>query len=77
MFGAVLRWGLPALMTVVGGTGLALAVTGVDMAADLQARAAAAMGPDARWAALRFDSRDVVLSGTAADPGQVAALATW
>ncbi|HEV7274938.1 MAG TPA: OmpA family protein [Devosiaceae bacterium] len=62
-----LRWGLPALVTVVAGTSLAVATTGGDIAADLGRRTVQALEPRHGWASVRFDGRDALVSGTAGD----------
>jgi outer membrane protein OmpA-like peptidoglycan-associated protein len=68
MSGIFLRWGVPALVTVVGGTSLAISATDPGITADLTARAGAALTADqADWAAVSFDARDAVLTGTATD----------
>ncbi len=69
MGGVFLRWGVPGFVTVVGGTALAVLMTGENIAADLTSRTGAALA-DARasWAAVSFDGRDAVLTGTAATP---------
>lgn len=76
MSGMILRWGVPALLTVVGGTILALSVTGGAMTEALAARAADVLSSDAGgWVSVSFDSRDAVLTGTAPDQAAVAELA--
>jgi len=69
MGGVFLRWGVPGFVTVVGGTALAVLMTGENIAADLTSRTGAALA-DARasWVSVSFDGRDAVLTGTAATP---------
>src|SRR5690606_14016977 len=68
-----LRWGIPALVTVVGGTSLAISATAGAMSDDLAARTADALAaPAYGWAAVAFDARDAVLTGTAADQRMIA-----
>ncbi|MBN9309378.1 OmpA family protein [Devosia sp.] len=59
-----LKWGVPAFVTVVGGTAAAIATSGAAMPPDLTARASAAIA-DANWAEVSFDARDATLTGTA------------
>ncbi|MBE0578632.1 BON domain-containing protein, partial [Devosia sp.] len=64
----LIKWVVPGLATVLGGTTLCLAMTSTDIADDLAARGAAAMvagGYD--WAELSLDVRDVTLTGTITD----------
>ena len=64
----LIKWVVPGLATVLGGTTLCLAMTSTDIADDLAARGAAAMvagGYD--WAELSLDVRDVTLMGTITD----------
>lgn len=68
MNGIVLRWGVPALVTVVGGTSLAISATSSTINADLTARATSSLAAQtSNWARVSFDGRDAVLSGTAMD----------
>ena len=68
MNGIVLRWGVPALLTVVGGTSLAISSSGATMVQDLGARATAVLtNEEFGWASVSFDARDAVLSGTASN----------
>ena len=78
MSGIILRWGVPALVTVVGGTSLAISATSGDIAADLAARSSAALErTDVDWAKVSFDGRDAFLTGTVADQTMIdAAVAT-
>lgn len=64
----LIKWVVPGLATVLGGTTLCLAMTSTDIVNDLAARSAAAMAAaDYDWAELSFDARDVTLSGTTTD----------
>jgi outer membrane protein OmpA-like peptidoglycan-associated protein len=76
MNGMILRWGVPALLTVVGGTLAAVITTGASMTADLSTRSQAAIKADFPWAELQFDGRDAVLSGTATDAPTIDAAKT-
>lgn len=67
MNGTILRWGVPALLTVVGGTLAAVLTTGAAMTADLSTRGSAALEQQFDWASVRFDGRDAILTGTATD----------
>ena len=67
MSGIILRWGIPALLTVVGGTAAAVVTTGASMTADLTDRGVAALSQEFPWAEIRFDGRDAVITGTATD----------
>ena len=67
-----LRWGLPALATVVGGTWLAISATAAGMHADLDARASLALaGAGYGWAEVSFDARDALVTGTVGDEAVV------
>lgn len=71
----LLRWIVPGLVTVLGGTTLCLAMTSTDIGNDLMAQGVAAAehgGYD--WAELSFDMRDVTLAGTTTDQSMVDAL---
>lgn len=61
-----LKWGIPAFVTVIGGTAAAIATSGAAIPEDLQSRAGVeiASGGSA-WAHVDFDMRDAVLTGTA------------
>ena len=62
----ILRWGMPALVTVVGGTWLAITATASGMGADLESRVADALAePEFTWATVVFDARDARVTGTA------------
>jgi outer membrane protein OmpA-like peptidoglycan-associated protein len=68
MSGIFLRWGVPALVTVVGGTSLAVSATSSDIAADLQSRTVLALEQgEATWARVDFEARDAIVRGTATD----------
>jgi len=71
MSGIFLRWGIPALLTVVGGTAAAVVTTGASMTADLTNRGVAALSEEFPWAEIRFDGRDAVISGTATDQATI------
>lgn len=61
-----LRWGIPAFITVVGGTAAALATSASAIPANLMGGATAALDePADQWAAVRFDMRDAIVTGTA------------
>lgn len=64
----LLKWIVPGLATVLGGTTLCLAMTSSDIVNDLTIQAAATVqrgGYD--WPELSFDMRDVTLTGTTTD----------
>lgn len=66
MNGIFLKWGVPALVTVVVGTFAAITTSGAAIPPDLESRTAAILAdPQNAWASVRFDMRDAVLSGTA------------
>jgi len=66
MSGIFLRWGVPAFVTVIGGTAAAVATSGSAIPPDLSSRASAVIaGPEYDWAKLSFDMRDATLTGTA------------
>src|SRR4051812_23233156 len=66
MSGTFLKWGIPALLTVVGGTTAAVLTSGAAIPTDLAIQAHAQLAaPDYSWAALSFDAQDATLSGTA------------
>ncbi len=71
MSGIILRWGVPALLTVVGGTAAAVVTTGASMTTDLTDRGIAALSQEFPWAEIRFDGRDAVLAGTATDQAMI------
>lgn len=66
MSGIFLRWGVPAFVTVIGGTVAAIATSGNAIPPDLATRAGAVIAaPHYEWAKLSFDMRDATLTGTA------------
>ncbi|MBK8083112.1 MAG: OmpA family protein [Devosia sp.] len=66
MNGIFLKWGVPALVTVVAGTFAAITTSGAAIPLDLRERAATALAtPAESWASVTFDMRDAVLTGTA------------
>lgn len=73
----LLKWVVPGLATVLGGTTLCLAMASAEITGDLSARAGAAMthaGYD--WAELSFDMRDIRLAGTTTDTAILAEAVT-
>ncbi|HEY0917779.1 hypothetical protein, partial [Devosia sp.] len=75
MSGVFLRWGVPGFVTVVGGTALAVLMTGENIAADLTSRTDAALSESRlSWASVSFEGRDALVTGTAASPQMVADL---
>lgn len=74
MAGTFLRWLIPGVVAVGGGTALALAMTTAPIATDLTTRARAALDAgDFGWAAVAIDGRDAILTGTATSPEMIAA----
>ena len=70
----LIKWVVPGLATVLGGTTLCLAMTSASIVDDLASRSAAAMtagGYD--WAELSLDARDLTLTGTTTDEALLAA----
>lgn len=66
MSGTILKWGIPALLTVVGGTTAAVLTSGAAIPVDLEARSREQLaGPAHAWASVSFDAQDATLSGTA------------
>ena len=66
MAGTFLKWLIPGIVVVAGGTALAIAQTGAPLSADLSTRAATALTQgDFGWAHVSIDGRDAVLTGTA------------
>ncbi len=66
MAGIFLRWLIPGVVAVGGGTALALAMTSAPIATDLATRAGQALDTGTLgWAAVRIEGRDAVLTGTA------------
>ncbi|MEQ1770733.1 MAG: OmpA family protein [Devosia sp.] len=61
-----LRWLVPAIVTVGGGTALAIALTGTSLSSDLTARADAAIAStEFSWAGVSVEGRDAILTGVA------------
>ena len=66
------KWVAPGLVTVMGGTALAVLMTSANVAADIENRATADLVQgDAAWAELTVDGRDLVLHGTTVDQPSV------
>lgn len=66
MSGTILKWGIPAFLTVVGGTAAAVLTSGAAIPTDLAKQAEAQLvGSGYSWAAVTFDAQDATLSGTA------------
>jgi outer membrane protein OmpA-like peptidoglycan-associated protein len=66
MSGTILKWGIPALLTVIGGTAAAVLTSGAAIPADLEARSLSQLARSgASWATVSFDGQDAILSGTA------------
>jgi len=62
----ILRWGLPALVSVVGGTLAAVSTTGAAIPTDLARRTGEVLtNSDAQWATISFEGRDAIVAGTA------------
>ncbi len=61
-----LKWGVPAFVTVIGGTAAAVATSGAAIPTDLAKRAEVAIaGTQFQWATVGFDMRDATVTGTA------------
>lgn len=71
MSGILLRWGVPALATVIGGTAIALLTTGASISDDLASRSRAAVSDSTPWLEVTFDGRDAIVAGTVADEASV------
>ncbi|MEO5807232.1 OmpA family protein [Devosia sp.] len=72
MLKVIARWLVPGFAVVLGGTALTVFATEANIASDLDARAITALASDHDdWAEIRFDARDGVLTGTAADASDV------
>jgi outer membrane protein OmpA-like peptidoglycan-associated protein/osmotically-inducible protein OsmY len=72
MVGTILKWVIPGLVTVLGGTALAVAQTGAAITTDLGTRSDAALSSaDFAWAHVDVDGRDAVLSGTATTQAKI------
>lgn len=66
MSGTILKWGIPAFLTVIGGTAAAVLTSGAAIPVDLEARSRSQLtGPGFSWASVSFDAQDATLSGTA------------
>jgi OOP family OmpA-OmpF porin len=66
MGGTVLKWGLPALVTVVGGTLTAVALAGPTIPATLADRAHVLLRDNkVNWASVSFDMQDAFVAGQA------------
>ncbi|WEK06518.1 MAG: OmpA family protein [Candidatus Devosia phytovorans] len=64
----LIKWVVPGLVTVLGGTSLTLAMTSADIDRDLNERSGAAMAAAGfDWVELAFQGRDLTLSGTTTD----------
>jgi hypothetical protein len=64
--GLLLVWLITGIVTVIGGTALALSMTSAPIATDLETRSVAALSAGhADWAAVRIDGRDAIVAGTA------------
>lgn len=71
MAGNLFKWLVPGLVTVIGGTALAIAQSGA-ATSDLSIRAQAALNsPTSSWASVRIDGRDAFISGTATNQGMI------
>lgn len=61
----LIKWVVPGLATVLGGTTLCLAMTSDDIVDDLASRSAAAMAAGGfDWAEISLDARDLTVTGT-------------
>lgn len=70
MGGTVLKWGFPALLTVVGGTLAAVALAGPAIPATLAERAHMLLRDgQVTWAKVSFDMQDAVVAGQAPSAG--------
>lgn len=66
MSGTILKWGIPAFLTVVGGTAAAVLTAGAAIPVDLEARSRLQLAdPAYAWASVSFDAQEATLSGTA------------
>ena len=66
MASTLFKWLIPGLVTVVGGTALALMTTSAPIATDLGGRSVASLrAADIDWASVRIDGRDAFIGGTA------------
>lgn len=74
MLKALVRWLIPGVVVVIGGTALTVLATASDMATDVSARSAAAItGQGHNWAELTVDARDIVLRGTVSSRAELEA----
>ncbi|MEO8756231.1 MAG: OmpA family protein [Devosia sp.] len=72
MAGTFLKWLIPGVVTIIGGTALAIAQTGSSGITDLSSRAAASLDlADFSWAAVTIDGRDAIVTGTATTPKMI------
>jgi outer membrane protein OmpA-like peptidoglycan-associated protein len=72
MAGIFMKLLVPGVVTVAGGTALALAMTSAPIATDLTKRSAQSLATvDLAWASVRIDGRDAVVSGTATTQGMI------
>lgn len=75
MSSTFLRWGIPALLTVVGGTAAAVATSGAAIPDDLTQRSLIGLSDAERqWAQVHFDMQDAVITGTALTPEAIDAV---
>ncbi|WP_417309909.1 OmpA family protein [Devosia sp.] len=75
MSGIFLRWGIPALVTVVGGTAAAITTSGAAIPTDLATRAAPILeNPRFAWAEVQFGLGDAIVFGTATSQDDIDAL---
>lgn len=66
MSGTILKWGIPAFLTVIGGTAAAVLTSGATIPVDLETRSRLQLAdPAYAWARVSFDAQDATLSGTA------------
>jgi len=66
MSGTILKWGIPALLTVIGGTAAAVLTSGAAIPTDLEARSRPLLESAGHgWASVTFDAQDATLHGTA------------
>lgn len=72
------KWVMPGLATVLGGTGLCLAMTTTTIVEDLETRSAAALAAGGfDWAEPALDLRDLTLSGITTDQSLVDAALSY
>ncbi len=66
MASTFLKWLVPGVIVIAGGTAFAIAQTGAPIASDLQSRIATSLASgDFDWTSVRIDGRDAILTGTA------------